>query len=278
MQKNQRFKLVVLTSSLTFIVLSTLLFLNAISLGDFALPGQPFFRGVSNQRIILAFIMLATVTLSLLRIALRNLETPLPKPVSTPILSEQTEVQDRVAKKIEMAEESTKGDREEEVAAPKKDDAGLLSETAGELRTSVEVLQEELEEILEEEVPADKEHMQSLYEETDRLKKIIDGMEQLSEAQAIARSLKKEPLRDRTASQRDHRKDARFPSRQGRKLQPGMRSRACHEWRCRVHQPHHREYYGQRGSGDKGFRERDTCRFTDEATSSSSPSRIREPE
>jgi len=36
--------------------------------------------------------------------------------------------------------------------------------------------------------------MQSLYEETDRLKKIIDGMEQLSQAQALARALRKAPV------------------------------------------------------------------------------------
>lgn len=70
----------------------------------------------------------------------------------------------------------------------------IISDTAGELRSTIEVMQEELEEILEEEAPADKEHMQSLYDETDRLKKIIASMEQLSQAQAIAHSLKKEPL------------------------------------------------------------------------------------
>ncbi len=68
----------------------------------------------------------------------------------------------------------------------------LFSETAGELRTSVDVIQEELEEILDDDIPADKEQIESLYDETDRLKKIIVGMEQLSQAQALARSLKKD--------------------------------------------------------------------------------------
>jgi two-component system sensor histidine kinase BaeS len=36
--------------------------------------------------------------------------------------------------------------------------------------------------------------MQSLYEETDRLKKIIDSMEELSRVQAIARARRREPL------------------------------------------------------------------------------------
>ena len=72
--------------------------------------------------------------------------------------------------------------------------AGLLSDTAGELRTSVGAIQEELEDIMDDEAPADKEHMQSLFDETDRLKKIIEGMEQLSKAQALAHSLKKQPV------------------------------------------------------------------------------------
>ena len=194
MQKNQRFKLVVLTSSATFIVLSVLLFLNAISLGDFALPGQPFYYGASNQRVILAFIMLGTVTLSLLRIAVRNMNAPLPRPVSAPGSSRKAASTDRAAEKVQVLNAPVDGDGEGDVPGPRKGDGHLLSETAGELRTSVEVLQEELEEILDEEVPADMEHMQSLYEETDRLKKIIVGMEQLSEAQVIARSLKKETL------------------------------------------------------------------------------------
>ena len=72
--------------------------------------------------------------------------------------------------------------------------AGLLSDTAGELRTSVGAIQEELEDIMDEEAPADKEHMQSLFDETDRLKKIIEGMEQLSKAQALAHSLRKQSV------------------------------------------------------------------------------------
>jgi signal transduction histidine kinase len=194
MEKHQRFKLVVLTSSLTFVALSVLLLLNAISLADFALPGQPFYHGASNQRVILAFIMLGTVTLSLLRIAIRNTSTPTCRNASTTISSrkERSASAGRVASEVRV--EQAEGHREIEAAAPKKGDGQLLSETAGELRTSVEVIQEELEEILDEEVPADKEHMQSLYEETDRLRKIIVGMEQLSQAQAIARSLKRESL------------------------------------------------------------------------------------
>ncbi len=46
----------------------------------------------------------------------------------------------------------------------------ILSETAGELRTSVGAIQEELDEIVEEdEAAGSSEQVQSLYEETDRL-------------------------------------------------------------------------------------------------------------
>jgi signal transduction histidine kinase len=72
--------------------------------------------------------------------------------------------------------------------------ARLLSDTAGELRTSVGAIQEELEDIMDDEALTDKEHMQSLFDETDRLKKIIEGMEQLSKAQALAHSLRKQSV------------------------------------------------------------------------------------
>lgn len=79
-------------------------------------------------------------------------------------------------------------------AAEADPSALLLADTAGELRTSVGAIQEELEDILDEEAPADKEHMQSLFDETDRLKKIIEGMEQLSKAQALVHSLRKQSV------------------------------------------------------------------------------------
>ena len=70
----------------------------------------------------------------------------------------------------------------------------VLSDSAEELRMSVAVIEEGLEEFLGEEAPADKEHLLVLYEETDRLKKIIAGMEQLSRAKEIARASRKEPV------------------------------------------------------------------------------------
>jgi signal transduction histidine kinase len=72
--------------------------------------------------------------------------------------------------------------------------ARLLSDTAGELRTSVGAIREELEDIMDDESPADKEQMRTLFDETDRLKKIIEGMEQLSKAQALAHSLRKQSI------------------------------------------------------------------------------------
>jgi two-component system sensor histidine kinase BaeS len=73
--------------------------------------------------------------------------------------------------------------------------AQILSDAAGELMTSVGAIQEGLEDLIDDEDPEEKEHMQSLLEETDRLRKIIDGMEQLSQAQALARALRKESIK-----------------------------------------------------------------------------------
>ena len=182
MAKTSRFKTTILVSGAAVIILAVLLFLNAMTMREFSPPGEDFFTGPSNLRLALAFLLqtgLAAALLFLLALTGRS-------------ATEAPQARKRATMKPQAPEEAAHAAvaPEGNAAAP----AGVLSDTAGELRTSVDVIQEELEEILDDEAPADKEHMQSLYEETDRLKKIIASMEQLSCAQEIARSLKKEPL------------------------------------------------------------------------------------
>ena len=52
--------------------------------------------------------------------------------------------------------------------------------------------------------------MQSLLEETERLKKIIDGMEQLSQAQTLARALRRESFELEPLLKTVHRWDVKF--------------------------------------------------------------------
>lgn len=152
----------------------------ALALGLFASA-----NGFADMRLAIAFVLLAALAVALcLHIFLRTAKSEAPA--------------DGVASSREKAvrrktKEHEEGARPGE-AVPPDQSTEIISDTVGELRTSVEVMQEELGEILDEEVPADKEHMESLYQEADRLRKIIDGMEQLAQAQTLARSLKKEPV------------------------------------------------------------------------------------
>lgn len=70
----------------------------------------------------------------------------------------------------------------------------LLSNTAHELRTPLTAIQAELEGMQDGLIPADNQHMASLLEETARLKNILNGMEELAQAQASALTLKKQEI------------------------------------------------------------------------------------
>ena len=70
----------------------------------------------------------------------------------------------------------------------------LLSNTAHELRTPLTAMQGELEGMQDGLIPADKPHITSILEETARLKHILNGMEELAQAQASALTLKKQEI------------------------------------------------------------------------------------
>jgi signal transduction histidine kinase len=167
MLKSKNKSLVLLSAAL--IILSAGLFISGMTINGF--------NGSSSRLLLLAFVLLCGIAVVLTVVVARTA-------VSVPTRSASNR------RAVQRTEETDRLTSEGEVDLS----ARLLSDTAGELRTSVGAIQEELEEIMDDEVPADKEHIGSLYEETDRLKKIIDGMEQLSQAQALARSLRKETL------------------------------------------------------------------------------------
>lgn len=142
-------------------------------------------HGFADMRLATAFVLQAALAIALLlHIFFRTAKSEAPAP------GETSPREKAVRRKMTEPEE----DARPEEAVPPDQSTEIISDTVGELRTSVEVMQEELEEILDEEVPADKEHMESLYQEADRLRKIIDGMEQMAKAQALARALKNEPV------------------------------------------------------------------------------------
>jgi signal transduction histidine kinase len=171
-----RFKKLILVLGAAVLVLSLALFLVGIKTGDNP-PGMLFFT---------AFALLAALSLGLLAVLYQSLTVSVVKTLTGDRPREKADVP------AARVRETGAGPGNPEGASASEDPgAKILSETAGELRTSVEVIQEELEEILDDDIPADKEHIESLYSETDRIKKIIIGMEQLSQAQALSRSLKR---------------------------------------------------------------------------------------
>jgi len=175
MKNTSRSNTGILIAGSAVIVLAVLLFANAISIADFASPGQGLFQGRSFARIALAFLLVTGLACALLVALFRAGRS-----------REAASVAKAAATRAEAPEKAVAGKAEASV--------GIISDTAGVLRTTVDVIQEELEEILDDEAPADKEHMQALHEETDRLKKIIDSMEQFSRVPALARPERKETL------------------------------------------------------------------------------------
>ena len=71
----------------------------------------------------------------------------------------------------------------------------LLADVAHELRTPLGAMRGELEGMLDGVIPTDEERLQSLYEETGRLKTMVEGIEDLNQAEAGALSLKKQDVR-----------------------------------------------------------------------------------
>lgn len=67
----------------------------------------------------------------------------------------------------------------------------LTTNIAHELRTPISAIRGELEAMMDGLIPLDPEHLQSLHAEIGRLKKIIEGIEELSQAEADSRYLRK---------------------------------------------------------------------------------------
>jgi two-component system sensor histidine kinase BaeS len=110
-----------------------------------------------------------------------------------------------------------RGDLTRRVEAPGKDEVGSLSGTfnrmadalqtqeslrrkliadvAHELRTPLTVIRGELEAMMDGMIPVDQERLQSLHDEAGRLKKMVEGIEELNRAEASSLSLHMQPLR-----------------------------------------------------------------------------------
>jgi len=70
----------------------------------------------------------------------------------------------------------------------------LISNVAHELRTPLGAMRSEMEGMMDDIVPVDKKQIQSLYEETGRLKHILEGIEDLAQAEASSMSMEKQSI------------------------------------------------------------------------------------
>jgi two-component system sensor histidine kinase BaeS len=70
----------------------------------------------------------------------------------------------------------------------------LISNVAHELRTPLGAMRSEMEGMMDDIAPLNKKQVQSLYEETGRLKNILEGIEELAQAEASVMSLEKQPI------------------------------------------------------------------------------------
>lgn len=70
----------------------------------------------------------------------------------------------------------------------------LISNVAHELRTPLTAVRGEIEAMLDGLIRTDREQLQSIYDETGRLTSLLDGMDELTRAQASGLTLKKRPI------------------------------------------------------------------------------------
>ncbi|MFA5180456.1 MAG: ATP-binding protein [Syntrophales bacterium] len=156
---------------------------------------ESVFVARSNRLLLFSLVVLGGLALALSVIASRNLTRPIKRLAAAAAAVGEGDLKARVpvAGKDEISELSETFNRmaqslETQEVLRKK----VLSNTAHELRTPLSAMQGELEGMIDGLIPADRQHIGSLYEETGRLKNILNGMEDLAQAQASALTLKKQ--------------------------------------------------------------------------------------
>jgi len=182
MHKHSKVKSIVLFISAALIALSAFLFMRALTIRDFGTPGGGLFSGQSSALIVVAFALLSGLAIALLVVVSGTWSGDVSKPASAPRQPE------------EKAATTERHRRRTGRPAPKPDTSSEpLPDAAGESSPSVGEMREEPEEA-DEEIPVDEEHTRSLLDESDRIRKIVEGMDELARAQALGRALKKQSI------------------------------------------------------------------------------------
>jgi two-component system sensor histidine kinase BaeS len=212
MMKNPRIKLFLLLLAVSAVALCAALLLRERMIGDFqgylaraqgdraaAADAEAFFRERSNRFLLATLAALGGLSLALSMLAPKKPGAPSEAQEGTPGQAGSENPQEEVAAygSGESSGIPVSADEPGPILEPRDQDNepnSLLTDAAQELRTPVEAMQDELTGMLDGVYPADREQMQSLYQETDRIKRILDGMEDLVQAQASGRGLEKQPV------------------------------------------------------------------------------------
>jgi signal transduction histidine kinase len=185
----------IVSLGIVLILFSAAMFVAAMSRHDFGGAGQNgLFTGLSSILLIAAFALLSVLSIGLLFVVSRTLQ---PSVMKSPSAARKPRMENAaespaVNDRAEPSPEPGKAAQTAEVQV--QESSKLLSDTAGELRTSVDAMQEELEVLMDEDTSSDKERIESLYDETDRITKILDGMEDLAKAKRAVQSLQIGPV------------------------------------------------------------------------------------
>lgn len=178
------------------------LFMNGAEIGrlevKFLTPKKEnIFIERSNRFLLISFAALGGLALALSIIISLKLTRPIKKLAAAAESVSEGDLKARVpvSGKDEIGKLSETFNKMTEVLETQEDlRKKLLSNTAHELRTPVGAIRGELEGMMDGFIPTDKEQIKSLYDETDRIKRILDGMEELAQAQASALALRKQTV------------------------------------------------------------------------------------
>ncbi|MBI4765196.1 MAG: HAMP domain-containing protein, partial [Deltaproteobacteria bacterium] len=151
----------------------------------------------SNKFLVLSLLVLGGIAIVLSIIFSRKLTNPLKRLASAAKAIGEGDLKSRVtiSARDEIGELSKTFDKmAESLEIQDSIRKMVITSVAHELRTPIAAMRGELEGMMDGLLPTDRGQLQSLHEETGRLRRIVEGIEELSQAEASVLSLKKEEV------------------------------------------------------------------------------------
>jgi two-component system sensor histidine kinase BaeS len=159
---------------------------------------EDIFVARSNKFLLISLLALGGIALLLSIVFSRRLTSPIKKLASAAKAIGEGDLKSRasISSHDEIGDLSKTFDRMAQVLETQESiRKRVISNVAHELRTPIAAMRGEIEGMMDGLLSTSREQLQSLREETGRLKKIIEGIEDLSQAEASSLSLKKERVK-----------------------------------------------------------------------------------